>query len=335
MIDLQRYWWPVASLTELDTGRPVARTLHGMPLVLFRGADGQPAALQDRCPHRHAPLSAGQVQQGQLACPFHGWRFAADGHCTGVPGMAFDRSRAPLVPSHAARSLHGLVWVCLAPDAATPEPVAPAVVDGVDVFFMAETVHCTLDEGAENFLDGFHTHFVHAGWVRRDSQRQHVTAEVRLLANGVEARYSNESLQSGLVSRYLEGSRTESFGRFLLPGMAEIEYRGTQGLNLLISAWLTPESAHSLRFHARIATRKGRAPAWLKHMLLRRLFRVILRQDKAILEQTRANMARWETAGPAPAYLNTELDLLGPLIRRLLAGECLDNSVSRVLECHI
>jgi nitrite reductase/ring-hydroxylating ferredoxin subunit len=331
MIDLKRYWWPLAPLVELNASQPIARTLHGIPLVLFRDAEGKPAALHDRCPHRHAPLSNGKVHHGQVACPFHGWRFSADGCCTNVPGMTFEGDRSPVVPTFATRVAYGLVWVCAAPGDDTPEPVAPAVVEDVDVFFMTDTVQCEIDEGAENFLDGFHTHFVHAGWIRRDSKRQTVTAEVRLLANGVEARYSNESLQSGLVSRLFEGSRTESFGRFYLPGIAEIEYRGKRGLNLLITAWLTPESKGSLGFHARIATRQGIIPAWLKKVFLRRLFGVILGQDKTILEQTRANIIRFEETGPTPPLLNTELDLLGPSIRHLLAGDVLDDSVERVL----
>ncbi len=330
MIDLKRYWWPLAPLTEFDAGKPVARTLHGVPLVLFRDADGQPAALHDRCPHRHAPLSGGNVHHGEVACPFHGWRFAADGCCTDVPGLNSAGSRTPLVPALAVRAAHGLVWVCAALGNDTPEPVAPAVLEDVDTFFMTDTVQCEIDEGAENLLDGFHTHFVHAGWIRRDSKRQTVTAEVRRLPDGVEARYSNESLQSGLVSSLLEGSRTESFGRFRLPGIAEIEYRGKRGLNLLITAWLTPETKGRLRFHARVATRRGLTPAWLKRVFLRWLFGVILGQDKTILEQTRANITRFDENGPTP-LLDTPLDLLGPSIRRLLAGEALDDSVPRVL----
>ena len=46
MIDLKRYWWPLAPLAELDTSQPIARTLHGIPLVLFRDAEvgGEPLA---------------------------------------------------------------------------------------------------------------------------------------------------------------------------------------------------------------------------------------------------------------------------------------------------
>ena len=333
MIDLRRYWHPLATEAELARGKPLARTLLGVPLVLFRDASGQVAALHDRCPHRHAPLSGGRVRNGEVECPYHGWRFAPDGRCTAVPGMELEKTGKPLVQVFSCQLAHGLVWVCLAPDDMTLPPVAPAVAADVDYFFMTDTVDCTLQQAAENFLDGFHTHFVHAGWIRRDSQRQRVQASVHPLADGVEARYSEEGLQSGLISSLLEGDRQTSMGRFRLPAVAEIEYRGRRGLNLLVTAWLTPETGSRLRIHARVATRRGMLPGWLKQVFLRRLFGVILRQDRQILEQTSENIRRFQEAGLETKVLDTRLDLLGPSIRQLLAGEVLTVEDGRETDC--
>ena len=47
--------------------------------------------LTDRCPHRKAPLSSGEVVGNDIQCGYHGIRFAADGTCTHVPGNAADR----------------------------------------------------------------------------------------------------------------------------------------------------------------------------------------------------------------------------------------------------
>src|SRR5690606_22724362 len=87
--------------------------------------------------------------------------------------------------------------------------------------WLHDQVRCSLLEAAENFLDAFHTHFVHAGWIRQDARRQRVMAEVRAIDDGVEARYSEEGKQAGLLSRLLESSRGESFGRFRLPGVGD------------------------------------------------------------------------------------------------------------------
>ena len=61
--------------------------LLGQPLVVFRTTNGQPAVLEDRCAHRHAPLSAGRVCSGELECPYHGWRYGGSGEVKRVPAL--------------------------------------------------------------------------------------------------------------------------------------------------------------------------------------------------------------------------------------------------------
>jgi len=328
MIDLKTYWWPLATLAELKVQQPLARSLHDIPVVLFRDRAGYPVILLDRCPHRHAPLSSGRVNQGELECPYHGWRFDGDGYCTRVPGMETGIRRCQTIRKISACEAHGLLWGCLSLTETTPDPASPSVLgNNMDTFVMVDRINCTIIAAAENFLDGFHTHFVHEGWIRRDNKRQSVKVQVRRLESGVEAQYSNESLQSGLISRILESDRTESMGRFRLPGIAEIEYRGRKGLNLLITTWLTPEAEGRLRIYARITTRRGLIPGWLKKLLLKHLFSVILRQDKKILEQTHINITNFKHCQQPDLmakYMDSPLDLLGPSIRRLMNGESLE-----------
>lgn len=325
MIDLSQYWWPLATSAELGDKQPLARTLQGVPLVLFRDAEGRAAILHDRCPHRHAPLSQGTVYRGEVECPYHGWRFDSQGCCTRVPGFVGADEKHKILSVIAVRESHELIWGCLSLQDSTPEPVGPAAEGAhIDTFFLLDRVRCTIPSAVENFLDGFHTHFVHAGWVRRDKKRQSVRAKVRRLADGIEANYSDEGLQSGLISSLLEGDRAESMGRFRMPGIAEIEYRGKHGLNLLVTAWLTPESDDQLRIHARVATRRGIIPAGLKKIILRRLFAIILSQDKAILEKTHSNIQRFEHSGNPAMLLDSNLDLLGPSVRRMFSGEALE-----------
>lgn len=315
-------WWPVALSRQLRQ-QPVACTLHGLPLVVFRDADGVAAVLPDRCPHRFAPLSAGRLRDGQLQCPYHGWRFDAQGRCTHVPGQAQQRCSQPLLqPLHSCEA-QGLVWVSLASERPVAEPVAAAEqAQPLDVFWINDQVRCTLQDAAENFLDGFHTHFVHAGWIRHDRQRQRISAWVHQVEGGVEAQYSEEGTQSGWISRLLEGNRGVSMGRFRLPGLAEIEYRDRQGrLNLLVSAWLSPAADGQLRVFARVATARGRVPGWVKRGVLQALFKVILKQDRQMLERVSDNQQRFDQVAVQwgrQAPLDSGQDLLGPWIRELL-----------------
>ena len=319
-------WWPVATSAQLKPAQPLARTLLGVPLVLFRTAEGAPAALPDRCPHRSAPLSQGKVRDGEVECPYHGWRFDRGGRCTRVPGAQPDCVSSPLLPAANVLEQGGLIWVSRAGPLPAVEPTSPQTgPNPLDVFFITDTLRCSLAEAAENFLDAFHTHFVHAGWIRNDHQRQKIRAKVEALPDGVQACYTEEGAQSGWISRLFEKERGWSFGRFRLPGLAEIEYRDKQGqISLLISAWLTPSLSGHIHIHARIASRRDWLPRFLKELILRRIFGVVLNQDKRILELTTANVERFQAAGvsaPPAKLLHSPLDLLGPHIRSLLAGD--------------
>ena len=77
-----RSWLYLAHDSELKRpGDYVVRHMGTQAVILTRSADGDVAAIFNRCSHRGATLCAfdrGQAPQGHT-CPYHGWRFAADG----------------------------------------------------------------------------------------------------------------------------------------------------------------------------------------------------------------------------------------------------------------
>ncbi len=86
--------WYVAARADEVTDKPTANHLNKLPMVLYRGEDGQVAVLEDRCPHRMARLSMGEVIGNEIQCGYHGARFAADGACTLIPSQRTCLSRA-------------------------------------------------------------------------------------------------------------------------------------------------------------------------------------------------------------------------------------------------
>lgn len=62
--------WYVAGFSWEFQDKPVARTLLGQPIVLFR-AEREMAALEDRCCHRQTPLSCGTVEGCSIRCGYH------------------------------------------------------------------------------------------------------------------------------------------------------------------------------------------------------------------------------------------------------------------------
>ena len=64
------HWHVVAETDEVSPG-PMGVTQLGEDLAVWRDPDGSLVAAPDRCPHREAPLSAGTVEEGCLACVYH------------------------------------------------------------------------------------------------------------------------------------------------------------------------------------------------------------------------------------------------------------------------
>ena len=82
-----RAWLYLAHDSELKAaGDYVVRHLGTQAVILTRDADGGVRAIFNRCSHRGATLCAfdrGSAPQGHT-CPYHGWRFAADGRLKAI-----------------------------------------------------------------------------------------------------------------------------------------------------------------------------------------------------------------------------------------------------------
>lgn len=67
--------WYVGAWSHELGDAPLARTLLGEDVVLFRTGKGQAAALEDRCCHRAVKLSLGETVENGLQCGYHGMVF--------------------------------------------------------------------------------------------------------------------------------------------------------------------------------------------------------------------------------------------------------------------
>ena len=83
---LRNCWYVIAWDHEVPADGLFARTVLNEPIVVFRTAGGF-AALEDRCCHRHAPLSKGRKEGDHVRCGYHGLKFDASGKCVDAPGL--------------------------------------------------------------------------------------------------------------------------------------------------------------------------------------------------------------------------------------------------------
>ena len=116
--------WYVAAWSREVGREPLARTLLDEPIVFYRTQDGAPVALQDRCCHRHLPLSLGELIGDELQCGYHGLRFDAAGACVAVPGQ----SAIPpggRVRSYPVVEKFGWVWIWMGDPACADDSLIP------------------------------------------------------------------------------------------------------------------------------------------------------------------------------------------------------------------
>ena len=158
---LRAQWWPAVPSSRVKR-KPVATRVLDRDLVIFRGSDGRPAALANRCAHRGVELSLGRVTDGTLACRYHGWRYNSTGTCVEIPsitGEAIPPTAKVCAPTCVEQD--GYVWVCLAqePPVTGPRRIErSARAGGVQG---TATIQCDWKMALENNLDWCHPLFTH------------------------------------------------------------------------------------------------------------------------------------------------------------------------------
>jgi len=105
-------WQVAAYRREIVPGRMLPRRIANEPLVLFRTSNGRVVAMEDRCPHRSAPLSQGMLIGDVVRCGYHGLRYDAQGKCVLIPGQGFIPPKAK-ARTFAAVERYTMVWVWL------------------------------------------------------------------------------------------------------------------------------------------------------------------------------------------------------------------------------
>lgn len=296
---LRPFWYPVLPLDQLNE-TPVAVELLGEPLVIWRGADGEPHAAPDRCPHRSARLSGGSIgADGSLQCPYHGWEFAADGACRAIP----QQPERPIpvacrLQTYQTQARYGRVWVCLADQALLGLPSFPEEDDPsqrwIDGFW--EFWNCSPFRVIENGLDNFHHYFVHRGLLEATTARPDpIEGPIEDTPDGFRFRipmevHNNAVLEDTLASG-LQTLTVERRVSWIAPLGLSLELEWPNGLRQRIVLHAVPtngETTRISRFHFRNDSEE-QVPA----EAIVPFERALLDQDRAILVAMASGLEPW------------------------------------------
>lgn len=162
-------WYAVLPVIELKD-KPLAITRLGVDLVVWRDNKQNIIVMHDSCPHRSAKLSLGKICNDEISCPFHGFRFVADGSCSYAP--EFDKSIPGLkVKTYPVEIAIAMVWVYFGE---VSEPIKIDVLRAIESEFKANysftnrvwSSHIT--RCIENQLDYTHLPIVHHNTIGRN-----------------------------------------------------------------------------------------------------------------------------------------------------------------------
>ncbi|HSX67302.1 aromatic ring-hydroxylating dioxygenase subunit alpha [Nocardioides sp.] len=163
---LRNQWYAICPSHMVPAGGIHKVRRLGMDWVLFRESNGRLRMLEDRCPHRGAPLSLGQHLGNKLACAYHGVQVDGEGTVVAVPGLpGCNLEGKQLVPAPAVQEVAGAILAYIG-DEQHPEPTPlnlpdPLVDEGTEAFLCYAEWDAPWRFTMENLLDPMHGAFLH------------------------------------------------------------------------------------------------------------------------------------------------------------------------------
>ncbi len=182
-------WYAVLEASEVAGKRPVGVTRMGEKLVFWRDTQGRVICQRDKCAHRGAALSQGEVCGDTIQCPFHGFEYDSSGQCTLIPANS---TLAPVperfqVPSYPAREANGFIYIWWGEPRSSlpPVPFFSDIDQSYNYSVRRDPWATHYSRAIENQLDVMHLPFVHHNTIGRGG---------RTVVDGPVVRWVNKDL---------------------------------------------------------------------------------------------------------------------------------------------
>jgi vanillate O-demethylase monooxygenase subunit len=262
---LRNAWYVAAWSDDLADGQLLGRTILREPVVLYRKANGHAVALQDRCPHRFAPLHMGKIVKDDVVqCPYHGLEFDSSGACVLNPHGTKNIPPRARVRSYPVTERHKAIWIWMGDQPADPAKVPDfSVLDNVPALHATKrdriTIRANYELIIDNLLDLSHTSYLHDGILgNADTVESEITVEQEG-GDVIVGRFAHNAVPPGLNAimmpsaparvdkftriRWMAPSTLRLISSICLPGASPDSGTGYHAIHLL-----TPESDRTTHY---------------------------------------------------------------------------------------
>ena len=309
---IRNAWYVACWARELEN-RPIARILLGEHIVLFRTSSGKVAALEDRCPHRHLPLSMGSVVGDVIQCRYHGTQLDVHGRCALIPSQDRIPPKAH-VRSFPVVERHTMVWLWTGAPELADESLIPDFGRLSDPNFAAvgamNHVVAATPLVVDNLMDLSHVGFVHTTTIGNTDMG--AKGQLKLEKTPLGIRVTRWVIDCVPPPTYVKTGRLPSGVNidrwqiidFIAPSFVIIHAGGAEtgtgapqgklshGLNLWIMNAITPETEGSTLYFWAAVREHAIGNSKVDELLFGQVSEAFA-EDKAVLEAQQQVIARY------------------------------------------
>lgn len=328
---LRNAWYAAGWVAELgDTA--LARTMLDEPIVIYRTADGEPAALADQCAHRFAPLSLGRIDGDHIRCPYHGLVYDKSGACVHNPHGRGARPSSLSVRRYPLVVQDGMMWLWMGDEAAAAGTAPPSYPfleqEGFATVRGYLHVSANYELVTDNLMDLSHVEFLHpfigpegssAGIVYRAEQDGERVAALHSMPNQPNTQLfqlllgNHVKLIDGSANSYWEAPANIYLETCAVALDAKDEQRATMPQVHL----LTPETETTTHYFWAISRDRCLGNPQIEEMLRAGISHAFEHEDEPMIQAVQTRMRGRPLFDLSPALL--PMDEAAVRARRILA----------------
>ena len=318
---LKNTWYMAGWATEFGE-TPLRRVLLGSAIMFYRAGDGKVVAMEDRCPHRFAPLSKGQRQGDNIECAYHGLVFDRHGTCVLNP-FADSPPKGAAVRTWAVHEQDGILWLWAGSPGTADLGAVPDYSDvrcptGLPLITGYQQTRANYQFVTDNLMDLSHIEFVHRGTFGTDGMLFKGKHTLEQLEDGglrSEWAMSDYAPPGWGYWLYSPGQSTDQWliMRWQAPATMKLDIGVTahgaaraDGFTVRQAHILTPETEHTTHYFWGTGRFGFEQSAEIDQIVHDRQIAAFDIQDKPIIEAAYANIGGGDFWAQKPIFMGVD-----------------------------